>query len=104
MEKWHPGYFGKKGIRTFHYNKNLHHCPVVNIDKLWSLVSEETRTKYANIKKGASEPNRQTVGGVTLEQVKEIAVIKMNDLNTDNIDKAILIIKGTAKSMGIIVN
>ena len=50
MEKWHPGYFGKKGIRTFHYNKNLHHCPVVNIDKLWSLVSEETRTKYANIK------------------------------------------------------
>jgi large subunit ribosomal protein L11 len=60
--------------------------------------------KYANIKKGASEPNRQTVGGVTLEQVKEIAVIKMNDLNTDNIDKAILIIKGTAKSMGIIVN
>jgi large subunit ribosomal protein L11 len=60
--------------------------------------------KYANIKKGASEPNRQTVGGVTLEQVKEIAVIKMNDLNTDNIEKAILIIKGTAKSMGIIVN
>lgn len=60
--------------------------------------------KYANIKKGASEPNRQTVGGVTLEQVKEIAVIKMNDLNTDNIEKAILIIKGTAKSMGIVVN
>jgi large subunit ribosomal protein L11 len=60
--------------------------------------------KYANIKKGASEPNRQTVGGVTLEQVKEIATIKMNDLNTDNIEKAILIIKGTAKSMGIVVN
>jgi large subunit ribosomal protein L11 len=33
--------------------------------------------------------------------VKEIATIKMNDLNTDNIDQAVLIIKGTAKNMGI---
>ena len=57
--------------------------------------------KFANVKKGASEPNRQIVGKVTLEQVKEIATIKMNDLNTDDIDQAVLIIKGTAKSMGI---
>ena len=57
--------------------------------------------KFANIKKGASEPNRQIAGKVTLEQVKEIATIKMNDLNTNDIDQAILIIKGTAKSMGI---
>ena len=41
------------------------------------------------------------MGVVTLEQVKEIANIKMNDLNTSNIEKAILIIQGTAKSMGI---
>jgi large subunit ribosomal protein L11 len=57
--------------------------------------------KFANVKKGASEPNRQIAGKVTLDQVKEIATIKMNDLNTDNIDQAVLIIKGTAKSMGI---
>ena len=57
--------------------------------------------KYANVKKGASEPNKQNVGKVTLDQVKEIATIKMNDLNTDNIDQAVLIIKGTAKNMGI---
>jgi large subunit ribosomal protein L11 len=57
--------------------------------------------KYASIKKGAAEPNKQPVGVVTLEQVKEIATIKMNDLNTSNIEKAILIIQGTAKSMGI---
>ena len=57
--------------------------------------------KFANVKKGASEPNRETVGKVTLDQVKEIATIKMNDLNTDNIDQAVLIIKGTAKNMGI---
>jgi large subunit ribosomal protein L11 len=57
--------------------------------------------KYANIKKGATQPNKETVGSVTLEQVKDIALIKMNDLNTDNVEKAILIIKGTAKNMGI---
>ena len=57
--------------------------------------------KFANIKKGAAQPNREMVGTVTLDQVKEIATIKMMDLNTDNLDKAILIIKGTAKSMGI---
>lgn len=57
--------------------------------------------KFANIKKGAAEPNRTTVGSVTLEQVKEIANTKMNDLNTNDIEKAILIVKGTAKSMGI---
>jgi large subunit ribosomal protein L11 len=57
--------------------------------------------KFANIKKGAAEPNRETVGTVTIEQIKEIAVTKMNDLNTDDIEKAILIIKGTARSMGI---
>lgn len=50
MDRYHPGYFGKKGIRVFHLNKNALHCPVINIDKLWSLVSEETRTKYADNK------------------------------------------------------
>lgn len=57
--------------------------------------------KFANASKGASEPNRETVGTVTREQLKEIAQTKLNDLNTRNIEKAILIIEGTAKSMGI---
>jgi large subunit ribosomal protein L11 len=57
--------------------------------------------KYANAKKGAAQPNREIVGKVTLEQIKEIATIKMEDLNTEDMEKAILIIKGTAKSMGI---
>jgi large subunit ribosomal protein L11 len=57
--------------------------------------------KFANIKKGSSKPNSQSVGSVTLEQVKEIATIKLNDLNTNDMEKAILIIKGTAKNMGI---
>jgi large subunit ribosomal protein L11 len=57
--------------------------------------------KFANVKKGAAQPNKEVMGTVTLEQVKEIANIKMNDLNTTDMEKAILIIKGTAKSMGI---
>ena len=57
--------------------------------------------KFANAAKGAANPNRESVGCVTLEQLKEIALIKMNDLNTTNIEKAVLIIQGTAKSMGI---
>jgi large subunit ribosomal protein L11 len=57
--------------------------------------------KYANIKKGAAQPNRENVGSVTLDQIKEIATIKMNDLNTNDMEKAVLIIQGTAKSMGI---
>ena len=60
--------------------------------------------KYANVKKGAAQPNREIVGSVTIAQVKEIAQIKFADLNTDSLEKAVLIISGTAKSMGIKVN
>lgn len=42
----HPGYFGKVGMRHFHLTRNKYHCPVVNLDKLWSLVSEQTRLHY----------------------------------------------------------
>lgn len=57
--------------------------------------------KFADIKKGSAEPNRKIVGTVTLQQVKEIAEIKMNDLNTKNLQIAMSVIQGTAKSMGI---
>jgi ribosomal protein L15 len=45
MNKYHPGYFGKKGMRHFRLQRNQHFSPSVNIDKLWSLVSEQTRAK-----------------------------------------------------------
>jgi large subunit ribosomal protein L11 len=57
--------------------------------------------KYANISKGAAQPNRENVGNITFEQIKEIALTKLVDLNTNDLEKAILIIQGTAKSMGI---
>jgi large subunit ribosomal protein L11 len=60
--------------------------------------------KFAEIKKGSAQPNKETLGTVTLEQIKEIALIKLKDLNTTDIQKAILIIKGTANNMGIKIN
>ena len=53
------------------------------------------------IKKGSSEPNRDIVGTITLSKVKEIAKIKLPDLNTKKIDSAIQMVKGTARSMGV---
>lgn len=60
--------------------------------------------KAANIKSGSSEPNRDKVGTVTQAQLREIAEIKMKDLNTHDIENAVKIIAGTARSMGIDVS
>jgi large subunit ribosomal protein L27Ae len=43
--KFHPGYFGKIGQRVFHLKKNPRFCPEINLDKLWTLVSDNTRKK-----------------------------------------------------------
>jgi len=59
--------------------------------------------KAANVEKGSGEPNRNKVGTLTKQKVKEIAEIKMPDLNANTIDAAIKIIEGTARSMGITV-
>ncbi|PKM83960.1 MAG: 50S ribosomal protein L11 [Firmicutes bacterium HGW-Firmicutes-11] len=59
--------------------------------------------KAANIPSGSGEPNKKKVATVTMDQVKEIAKLKMPDLNAANIDSAAEMIKGTARSMGIIV-
>lgn len=57
--------------------------------------------KAANIAKGSGVPNKEKVGTVTMEQVREIAQLKMKDLNAANLDAAIKVIAGTARSMGI---
>ncbi len=57
--------------------------------------------KYAKIKKGSGKPNTEKVGSLTLAQVKEIAEIKMPDLNADTIEAAMKIIEGTARQMGV---
>ena len=57
--------------------------------------------KAAKIDKGSGEPNKNKVGKVSKKQVREIAELKLPDLNTTNIESAIRTIAGTAKSMGI---
>ncbi|MFO7461403.1 MAG: 50S ribosomal protein L11 [Desulfatiglandales bacterium] len=55
----------------------------------------------AKIAKGSAEPNREKVGQVSKKQVEEIARLKMDDLNANDLDGAVRIIEGTARSMGI---
>lgn len=55
----------------------------------------------SKIKKGSAEPNRAKVGSVTWDQVKEIAEIKMQDLNAFKVESAMRMVAGTARSMGL---
>jgi large subunit ribosomal protein L11 len=57
----------------------------------------------ARVDKGSGEPNKEKVGSVTKAQVKEIAEIKMPDLNANDIEGAMKVVEGTARSMGIVV-
>ena len=59
--------------------------------------------KAAKIEKGSAQPNRAKVGKVTQQQVREIAEIKMKDLNAINIEGAMKQVEGTARNMGIVV-
>jgi large subunit ribosomal protein L11 len=63
-----------------------------------SLLLEAT-----GLEKGSAEPHKEKVGTVTSAQIKEIAEIKMPDLNASDIDSAMQMIAGTARSMGIVV-
>ncbi len=57
--------------------------------------------KACGVAKASGVPNKEKVGKVTLDQIKEIASMKLKDLNTTDINKAVNIVKGTARSMGI---
>ena len=59
--------------------------------------------KAANLDTASGEPNNKKVATLSVEQVREIAKIKMPDLNAANIDSAVEMIKGTARSMGIVI-
>jgi large subunit ribosomal protein L11 len=57
--------------------------------------------KAAGVEKGSGVPNKEKVGKVTLQQVREVAQLKMKDLNTSDLDAACRVVAGTARSMGI---
>ncbi len=57
--------------------------------------------KAAGLEKGSGEPNKQKVGKVSKDQIREIAELKLKDLNANDVEAAMKIIEGTARSMGI---
>ena len=70
---------------------------------LKSPPASELLKKAAGIEKGSAVPNRDKVGKVTRAQIREIAEIKMKDLNAIDIEGAMKQIEGTARNMGIVV-
>ena len=59
--------------------------------------------EFSGIKKGSGEPNREKVGTIKRDKVREIAEIKMPDLNANDVEAAMKMVEGTARSMGVIV-
>ncbi len=59
--------------------------------------------KAAGIKKGSGIPNKDKVGSITEDQLREIATMKMPDLNAYNVEQAMEIIKGTCRNMGVTI-
>ena len=80
----------------------------VYVDRTFSFITKTPPApslilEAAGLQKGSGEPNREKVGTITSLQVKEIAEIKMPDLNASDIESAMRMIEGTARSMGILV-
>ncbi|MGG7568402.1 50S ribosomal protein L11 [Rhodovulum sp. DZ06] len=57
--------------------------------------------KAAKLKSGANNPGRETVGSITVKQLREIAEVKMPDLNANDVEAAMQIVLGSARSMGV---
>jgi len=57
--------------------------------------------KAAKIQKGSGEPNREKVGSINENDLREIAEIKMKDLNSNTVEQAMEMVRGTARSMGV---
>lgn len=111
---------GSKGVNIMEFCKQFNAAtqdkmgkivPVVITvykDKSFSFVvktppASALLQEYSKIKKGSDQPNRNKVGSVTWDQVREIAEIKMPDLNCFKIESAMRMIAGTARSMGITI-
>jgi large subunit ribosomal protein L11 len=84
-------------------------CPTIITyyqDKSFSMEIKTPPASYylkkaAKLKSGAKTPSREIVGSVTTKQLREIAEAKMKDLNANDVEAAMNIILGSAKSMGI---
>ncbi|HEX2982429.1 MAG TPA: 50S ribosomal protein L11 [Ignavibacteriales bacterium] len=111
---------GQKGVNIMEFCKQFNArtqdkggliIPVVITvfsDKSFTFVTKtppaaELLKKAAKVEKGSAEPNKNKVAKVTMAQVKEIATMKMPDLNANDVEHAISMVAGTARSMGFTV-
>ena len=112
---------GSKGLNIMEFCKQFNArtqdkagqvCPVlitIYTDKSFDFVIKTPPAPVllmdaAKIKAGSKEPNRNKVGSVTWDQIREIAEVKMPDLNAFKIESAMKLVAGTARSMGITVS
>ena len=112
---------GSKGLNIMEFCKQFNArtqdkagqvCPVlitIYADKSFDFVIKTPPAPVllmdaAKIKAGSKEPNRNKVGSVTWDQIREIAEVKMPDLNAFKIESAMKLVAGTARSMGITVS
>ena len=112
---------GSKGLNIMEFCKQFNArtqdkagqvCPVlitIYTDKSFDFVVKTPPAPVllldaAKIKSGSKEPNRNKVGSVTWDQIREIAEIKMPDLNAFKVESAMKLVAGTARSMGITVS
>ena len=78
-------------------------------DRTYSFITKTPPASFllkkaAGVEKGSAEPNKDKIGTVSMKQVEEIANTKMVDLNSNDLEGAVQIILGTARSMGITVD
>jgi large subunit ribosomal protein L11 len=78
-------------------------------DRTFSFITKtppasELLKKAAGVEKGSGNPNREKVGSLSRQQLREIAEVKLADLNAHDLEHATRIIEGTARSMGLNVN
>ncbi len=75
-------------------------------DRSFTFITKTPPTSFlikkaAGVEKGSGEPNRRKVGKITLDQVREIAQIKLPDMNANDIEAAMRMVMGTARNMGV---
>jgi large subunit ribosomal protein L11 len=109
---------GQHGVNIMEFcktfNARTQDRPGLIIPALITIYSDRTFTfelktppasvllkRAAKVEKGSGEPNRTKVGKVTKKQVREIAEMKLSDLSANDIEAAIRVISGTARSMGL---
>ena len=78
----------------------------VYADRSFTFITKTPPTsslilEFSNLKKGSGEPNKTKVGSISAQDLKDIASIKINDLNANTISQAVEMIRGTCVSMGI---